>query len=51
MVDDFPISLEKAKEQRLELMEERKHLYAHHFFPADLPSLLFMASYEDLLRA
>lgn len=28
MVDDFPISLEKAKEQRLELMEERKRLYA-----------------------
>ena len=27
MVDEFPISLEKAKEQRLELMEERKNLY------------------------
>ena len=30
MVDDFPISLEKAKEQRLELMEERRNLYAIH---------------------
>lgn len=31
MVDDFPISLEKAKEQRLELMEERKHLQVCRF--------------------
>jgi predicted Rossmann-fold nucleotide-binding protein len=29
-VEDFPITLEDAKEIRLELMEERKHLMIRH---------------------
>ena len=31
LTTDFPVSLEVAREQRLELMEERKVLYALEF--------------------
>ena len=30
LVDGFPVSMEVAKEQRLELMEERKNFLAEH---------------------
>ena len=29
MVDTFPITMEKTKEQRLELMDERKYFMKH----------------------
>jgi hypothetical protein len=39
---DFPVSLDVAKEQRLELMKERKYLL--------VPELSLDASFEDPLN-